>query len=149
MTYEQWDRIADAVIPALALAWLGLLGWQLAQRRWRWAASHVVLLVLVLATAYGWMGVDNRLGIWAAFGLDYSTHTAVSAALSLAIVVMLPRMRWLMVGVFTLYCVLMLYQRYHSVLDMASTLAVVAPFLWLALTAQRASNASLDHFVTQ
>ncbi len=69
-------------------------------------------LAFLLLIVYGLMFLDNRLHIWSRFSLDYSTHTAVALALVAFLAINRPN------------------QRYHTVLDIAVTGAVVAFPIW-------------------
>ncbi len=137
MSYEQLDRIADAYIPALALIWLIACIATGRARGWQAGVARLLLGVLALVLVYGVAWLDERGALWPRFGLDYSTHTAVAAAVIVAITTAARRLRWLLALSFVGYCLLMLYQRYHTLGDIASTLAVLAVPLWgLALILQ-------------
>jgi hypothetical protein len=77
--------------------------------------------------AYGWRGLDSRTQIWPALGLDYSTHSAVTFALVTRLSVASRPLRLPAAVSLVVYYGLMLYQRYHSIADILSTLAIVAP----------------------
>ena len=125
MTFAQLDRIADAVVPLLAL---GVVVGAL----WRWrAAAWAFLLRATLATILvqqsaklvqktGWLGHDFP-----------STHFAV--ALCLATFLALLGRRWILLafGIVAAYGALMLYQRYHTPLEMAGAL-YAPPVAWFA-----------------
>src|SRR5690606_6806076 len=90
-----------------------------------------LFFVGLLLVSYGLMFLDNALGIWPAVGLDYSTHTAVALTLVLSLCG-LARPFWkLLASSFVLYALLMLYQKYHTVPDILSTMV---PILLAALT---------------
>lgn len=74
-----------------------------------------------LALAYGIMFIDNVYNIWSRWGLDYSTHTAVSLVLVTYLSLLVPRWLLLWQLSFFSYCGLMLYQKYHTVADILST----------------------------
>lgn len=123
-SYQTLDAIADAYVPALALLWLLLVLVALLARRWQAALMRVGLGAATLAIAYGLMWLDGVLGAWAAAGLDYSTHAAVAFAL-VSVAGAASRRLVLPAAIsLVLYAGLMLYQRYHSVADIVSTLIV-------------------------
>lgn len=137
-SYETLDTIADAYTPLLALAALVLLMSPLFAQRWQVLRVRISRLGAGALVAYGLMFLDNRLVIWPALGLDYSTHTAVALVLVMFLAAHSRKARlpgWL--SLFA-YLLLMLYQRYHTVGDIASTLAVagllylpvVSPLHW-------------------
>jgi hypothetical protein len=120
-SYETLDLIADAYIPLLAILSLSLIVISLFKSRWQVAGLQILALVFVLLIAYGLMFLDNRFQIWPAFGLDYSTHTAVSLSLVVFLSFNKPNRIIIWVGSFIAYLLLMLYQRYHTFSDIAVT----------------------------
>lgn len=130
MDYETLDKIADAYTPLLLAIFLIGVGVQLKQSwpNYLRAARYIFRFLLLIAFSYGLMFVDNSVGIWLAIGLDYSTHTAIALALVICLVEIFPRFRWLSIGSLLLYMGLMLYQQYHSLLDIVSTGVIVLLF---------------------
>lgn len=142
-SYENLDRIADAYNPILAAAWLLLLGRAVLVRGWRTGLVHAGLGVGALLIAYGCMWLDDAYRLWPGFGLDYSTHTAVAFALGVTLFTMYRPGRAAVVLSLAGYFLLMLYQRYHSAGDIASTLLVLAtPIYALAYASHRATGGS-------
>lgn len=133
LSYEILDAIADAYNPLLGVISLALIAAPLFSRRWRATGIRGLHLTVGLVIAYGLMFLDNALGIWPRFGLDYSTHTAVACVLAVFLAVHAPRLVWLWIGSLVAYLVLMLYQGYHVPLDVATTAVVVAAPLILIL----------------
>ena len=86
---------------------------------------------LLVGSAYGLMAIDRVLGIWADWGGDYSTHTAVAAALTLQIWGVNLKRQILLIAGLGLYLSLMKALGYHTWIDLFSTLAVLAPGFWL------------------
>ena len=131
-TYEIIDTICDAVNPILALISIGFMIQFSIKKEFRKLAISLVFFILCVVLVYGLMLLDNRLHIWPKFSSDYSTHTAVCLALCIAIYVY--SQRWIFVSIiFLLYCILMLIQKYHTILDIVSTAFVVGfPLLLLA-----------------
>jgi small-conductance mechanosensitive channel len=80
------------------------------------------------------MFIDNMVGIWPSFGLDYSTHTAVSLSIALSLCVLVLKARTIMACTFLMYMLLMLYQEYHTALDIVTTMA---PMLFVAAISHR------------
>jgi hypothetical protein len=134
MSYELLDRIADAYVPALGLVWLIACLVDFRRKGWRAGGARLLLGLLGLALVYGVAWLDARGALWARFGLDYSTHTAVAAAMIAAAATAASRLRWPLGLSFAAYGVLMLYQRYHTLGDIVSTLTILAvPLCGLAL----------------
>lgn len=127
-TYEILDAIADSYNPLLFIGYVIFAGvyWR---RGDRLAAVKGFAGILV---AYALMFTDNALHIWASLGLDYSTHSAVALAL---VGFHLHKRPWsspAAMGLFTsllLYYALMVYQQYHTVMDILTTAIIVGPLV--------------------
>ncbi|WP_374402986.1 hypothetical protein [Niveibacterium sp.] len=134
LDYETLDAIADAYTPLLGGLWLLLAVSPLPRGQWRLAALRIALGLTTLVVCYGLMFADKALGIWPALGLDYSTHSAVAIAAVGILGTLLPRLRPTWIASLLAYFALMLYQRYHSLADIATTAAVIAPpVVWLCM----------------
>lgn len=147
MTYEQLDFIADCYIPLLLILFLAQVG----RRMYcHWPERGAVVfacgyLVGLLVIVYGVMLLDNLVQLWPRMGLDYSTHTSVALVLVIGLSLVLPLMwRWFALSLLA-YAGLMLYQQYHSVMDMVSTGAVIgmlAALLYKLAAIRVAANVS-------
>jgi hypothetical protein len=133
MDYESWDRIADAVNPTVGVITLALA---LAVRRAgnppHWAQLLLTLACVTLVYALGW--VDAQLKLWPAVGLDYSSHTGVHVAIVASLWMIDRRFGIAGVVIALLYAALMVYQKYHTILDIASTALAVVPLavgIWI------------------
>jgi hypothetical protein len=143
-TYEILDWIADLVNPVLGIVAL-TLPWLRRPARVRQNALIDALTLAAVAIAYCGQALDAAFHTWPRMGLDYSTHTAVFVASASSVWQHGRGWRLAAIGVGTGYAALMLLQKYHSLLDIASTAAAVLPpiaLLWLA--AQRLMPATLD-----
>ncbi len=132
--YETLDTIADAYIPVLALYSVFVIAISAMRSRWRTAALRLLTILIFAAVAYGFMFIDSWLGLWPAFGLDYSTHTAVSLVLVIFLSVTNKKLAVFWLVSFIAYVLLMLYQRYHTLADIVSTAVVVIVPTWLITT---------------
>jgi len=133
MSCETLDAIADVYTPLLLILLLNGLGVKL-YRCWpnyREPVLHFGFLILLLIVSYGGMFIDQALSLWPDFGLDYSTHTAVALSLVFALCVLAPRRTKWIAGSMCAYAALMVYQQYHSVLDIVSTASVISLFALL------------------
>jgi len=135
MSYETLDTIADSYIPVLLVLFVAGLAFKIYQSRtnFRTAITHIGFLSGLLVMSYGLMFFDNAVHLWPALGLDYSTHTAVALSLVFALCVSFPSQCKVFVISILLYALLMLYQRYHSILDIISTSVVIGFFSFLLL----------------
>jgi hypothetical protein len=94
----------------------------------KFAAATLIATTLIV---YGLMFLDNKFKLWEMFGSDFSTHTATALRLTIYIYfqthfLLLKRS---VCAVFLLYCALMVYQQYHTPLDIVSTAMVVIVLL--------------------
>ncbi|HHS99970.1 MAG TPA: hypothetical protein ENK73_03850 [Thiomicrospira sp.] len=132
LTYQQWDLIADSYIPVLATFTLVLLLQQSKQPGTKYGLINLFHLVLSIVFIYLMMFIDQTFELWPSFGLDYSTHTAL--ALVFVIFIGLNNVKCCIASCLSMfmYAGLMIYQEYHSVLDILTTALVVVPVVyWL------------------
>ncbi len=132
LTYEQLDFIADLYIPIIAIMSFCFLVNLVRVAGLLNAVTQLGLLGGGVAYIYGLMFVDRYFLIWSSLALDYSTHTAL--ALVFVVFLALKGVRLMIFSVLSMlfYAGLMVYQDYHSVLDIVSTGLVVTPVLvWL------------------
>jgi hypothetical protein len=132
-SYETLDAIADSYNPSLALVALALIAAALCRARWRLAGARALAFAMVASVGYGLMFLERHLHLWSAVGLDYSTHTAVSLGLVIFLSFNAPRLAVAWIGSFVGYVLLMLYQRYHTISDIAATSAVAGVPVGLAI----------------
>lgn len=132
-SYETLDAIADAYNPLLALISLLLIAARLFKAQWKPAGRGMAGFIAVALVAYGLMFLDRFLGIWPAFGLDYSTHTATSLGLVLLLSLEARKLATLWAVSLACYFILMVYQRYHTVSDIVTTTLAVGIPLGLIL----------------
>lgn len=131
------DPLADAVNPLLGLALFALAVRALQAGRRREGFGLPLTLLILLGVAYGLAYFDRTLGLFALFGLDFSTHGAVHLAAWAALLVWHPR-RWPWAFAVTLgYHWLMAAQGYHTAYDLLATAAVVGLPLTVLGTALR------------
>jgi hypothetical protein len=95
--------------------------------------------------AYGLMFLDRHLGIWPAFGLDYSTHTATALGLVILLSIEARKLAGVWSISFVCYVLLMLYQRYHTVADVVTTaVAVSFPLILILVYLHRSGRINID-----
>jgi hypothetical protein len=125
VTYEQWDAVADSVNPIMAIATLVLPFVVRSDcRGGRIAFYAAAVLSMVFMYALGW--VDQNLHIWDRVGLDYSTHSGFAAVLIVSIWLWVRSAGVTAAAIGLAYCALMLYQRYHTIADIVSTVVVIS-----------------------
>lgn len=137
MTYEQWDAIADSVNPIMAIVTLLLP----VLTRSTYSGGRLAFYVasaVSMATMYGLGWMDARWQIWASVGMDYSTHSGFAAVLVVSIWLWKRAAGVVATVIGAAYAVLMVYQRYHSIADIATTVAPITA-LTLGIHALRAA----------
>jgi hypothetical protein len=124
VTYEQWDAIADAVNPVMAIMTLMLPLLTRSTYAGRRIAFYTATAISMVAMyALGWL--DARLHVWAFGGMDYSTHSGFTAVLVASVWLWKRAAGVAAAAIGAAYAVLMLYQGYHSIADIVSTVAVI------------------------
>lgn len=129
LDYETLDSIADSYVPVLVVLSLASLSRTAILSRWRLLGIHTAAMSFGLLISYGLMFIDAQLQIWPIFGLDYSTHTAVSLAMVVFLNITAKKYWYVWAGSLVCYVLLMLYQGYHSSADIFTTAFVVGLFL--------------------
>lgn len=123
------DKIADGTNIFLAV-WLltvlvlGTKNKTLHAKAWL-AALLPIALVYVIKT------LDHKLHLWKSIGADYSTHSALAAALVIALCFLDRPRRAIAIAVFVVYEILIFLLGFHTLLDIGSTLLVVVPLILL------------------
>lgn len=112
------------IVWLLAVLIIGTKQKVLGARSWL-AALSTVALVYIAKT------VDGRLGIWKSLEWDYSTHSALAAALVISICVFSRSYRVFALAVFIAYELLIVLLGFHSIADILSTLLLIIPVSFL------------------
>jgi hypothetical protein len=128
--YEIIDAVCDSVSPILFFTAVGVGIATLHKKDYKKSGVIFGLLFGGLLFVYAILFLDVRIKIWESFGSDYSTHTAFVIATCIAISAGKRWAKWLL-GVFFLYVLAMLYQQYHSLLDIVTTTLVIGGPLML------------------
>ncbi len=127
MTYAQLDHIADAVNPLLGVAGVAGALWLLRARAQQFLLRALLATVVVQQSAklvqhLGWLGPKFP-----------STHFAVALCLATFLALLHRRLVPVAAAVIVAYGALMLWQHYHTPLEMAGALYAVP----LAVVAHR------------
>lgn len=131
-TFEKLDFIADSYNPMLLLFSLALVALTFKSEGTKLAGIKLGLLLVLTFLVYIFQLVDNYLNLWSSFGLDYSTHTAFSIAIVYFVLYNSRKTKIVIMFSFLGYLILMLYQKYHTVADILTTIAVISPFMYIA-----------------
>lgn len=128
--FEILDAIADIYNPSLFILYLffSVIYFRSGDK-----AAFIKGLAGILI-AYFLMFLDNHFAIWPAMSMDYSTHSAVAVALVIFHIHKRPSKSGGAIGfIVSLFCyfALMVYQKYRTVADIASTAIVVGLSIYL------------------
>ena len=129
LDYQTLDTIADAYTPLLAILSVAVIVGRAFHRRWKLAYLNFSLFLTEGIISYGLMYLDRAFQLWPSVGLDYSTHTAVALVLVVFLTLTLPRYALFWSVSLLCYLLLMLYQKYHSLSDIISTVFAVGILL--------------------
>lgn len=144
--YHTLDAVADAFNPATGLLSLGLIAHPALRRDWRAAGARAFAFAAMLAVVYTLLFVDRAWEPRAAFGVGYSTHTALAIAVTVFNAAHLRSLAALWIGLLLAYASLIVVQGYHGVADLVATGLVIAPVCvaaaWRAVRMQRRSTAA-------
>ncbi len=121
--YAALDAIADSFNPGLGLLAVAHLLLISVNRQWQRAGIYLATLLALTTVIYGLMAVDRNL-----FDFPYSTHSAFAVCFCTLHAAYMPRFKLLWTGLLVCYLGLILFQGYHSWLDIAVTLILVIPF---------------------
>ncbi|MBU2714158.1 hypothetical protein [Zooshikella harenae] len=138
MSYQQLDMIADSYIPILLL--ISLIGFikSFFYNGYLKTSYEALPFLIGIIFIYSLMYVDLKLEIWPMLSLDYSTHTALALVFVCGISFWGKRQLIGVVISMVLYCLLMMYQNYHTLLDILTTSVAVLPALvWLNMKLKR------------
>jgi len=143
LTYQQLDVLADSYIPVLLVICLICLVMESIKLGFKRKLNESCSLIIAIILVYMLMALDNHFRIWPSFGLDYSTHTA----LSLVFVIYLssksmPLLVFSLLS-FLFYVLLMLYQEYHTLADIISTSAILLLPFWVLLFRKHLTTAEI------
>ncbi|OBU24542.1 hypothetical protein C0Z01_08950 [Photobacterium kishitanii] len=130
MTFAQWAFIADLYTPIIVVVCIICM---LLSARYRKSVGLWQLGGVLLSTAFIYMVMflDNSLGLWPAFDLDYSTHTAIALVFIGYFMVYTPKLSVLMILSMVGYVALMMHQKYHTLADIMTTTICVMPIILL------------------
>ncbi|WP_434139486.1 hypothetical protein [Photobacterium leiognathi] len=129
MTYQQWALIADVYTPMIALACFISILRVMLKGSMQQGLIRLGLVILSTIFIYTMMFIDNILHIWPAFGLDYSTHTAIALVFVAYFIVYKSRLMYLMLISMFSYALIMVHLHYHTVADILTTTVFILPVL--------------------
>jgi len=135
--YQILDFVADSYNPIALAVLLAVIIKEYQITSKAKGMISAVSLLSGLFIVYGIQWIDKAFGIWSRFGLDYSTHTAFSICIITLSVSLRVRGREIILLSLAGYLLLMLYQGYHTLMDIAATGIVIFPLLIVLLLSGR------------
>lgn len=142
-TYEILDIIADSYNPVLFFFSVYYLITCLLTSRLE-GIIKLLLFSTLISTIYILQAIDNTTGLWASFQSDYSTHTAFALAITFFFVASHQKLAITIAFTFIACLCLMLYQQYHTLLDISSTIIIISPIMLLAVSITKLKLAKLN-----
>ena len=146
LSYQTLDNIADSYNPLLGLISF-FLAYKIGKSDNKIGKSdnkikiNFIYVFLYLIPAYTGMIFDKHFSLWDNHGLNYSTHTAVALALVLNLLGLKFKKgniyKFFIFISFFCYIELMIYQKYHTLLDIATTSFALLPFYGLIFIARK------------
>ncbi|MDE1465291.1 hypothetical protein [Spartinivicinus poritis] len=127
LSYEVLDFIADSYIPLVIIYALLLIGLVAINKGLKLALTYLLVLGAGIIPVYIIWYLDNRLQLWPTLELDYSTHTALALTVVVYLVIYKQKYVNYFVASLIAYGLLMLYQQYHTLLDIITTAVVILP----------------------
>lgn len=129
--FKAFDTLAD-------LSNVVLVGWLLAvllvgTKKGTLNGKNWLAVILAIALVYAVKTLDSKLHIWEQLSLNYSTHSAVAAAVVFSLCWLDKKRQALALIIFVAYEVLQMLLGFHSLLDILSTLVIILPLVWLCL----------------
>lgn len=139
MSYEQLDLIADTFIPILILIlfffWVRVFYTGLRSKNYRVFFAEFIFSLTLMVIVYLFLWFDTLFFLFHRVSLDYSTHTALSSVLSINLILLSSSKRLkniVLVGLVS-YFLLMLYQQYHTIMDIVITLVFLFPVILICV----------------
>lgn len=129
-SYELLDTIADTYTPLLLISYLvySIIYFRAGDR------SAYLKGFCGILIAYLVLLLDHATQIWHRFGMDYSTHSSVALALIIFHIHKRRLSTPVAISIMTsllAYYLLEVYQKYHSIADILSTITIVTPLILL------------------
>ncbi len=129
--YEKIDLIADGYIPILISYAFFSIYESFKINNKILVCNKIFRLFLLIVVVYIIQFVDSYYLLWNLYALDYSTHTAFSLAMVFFFLPASAKIKIIIIISFIAYLLLMLYQEYHTVADVLTTMAVLLPIMYL------------------
>jgi hypothetical protein len=127
LSHQTLKVVADSVNPILGILAIALpiMKWR---GQWRPSSMHIGVTLLTVAFTYLFRAVFDLERLWASWGLDFSTHTAICVVLVVALSSLHWKRAWIWCVILGAYAQLMVYQSYHTWVDIGTTAAVMFPY---------------------
>jgi len=138
-TFDKLGIIADAYNPALLIVLFFHIINAAYQKNWLKTELLLSSSILGIGFVYLVMFIDKKLSVWYGLGLDYSTHTALSVCLVFILIRITKQYSKTLIISLMTYFLLMLYQQYHSLMDILTTFVVILLMLSTAMHLRKRS----------
>lgn len=121
-TFEKLDLLADSVNPVLIILAIiiSIIKGIKQNKRIRVIKINIAYFIVSILAVYSIRSIDEKFELWSSFNLDYSTHQALALS-SICYLIKISGRLWIWLIIIIMYDSLMLYQGYHSILDITTT----------------------------
>jgi len=127
--YDKLDVIADSYIPIIFLYSIYKIIVYTIKSKSE-GAIKLIQLTTLISVVYIVQSIDNKYQIWLSYTHDYSTHTAFSLAIVYFYIYSDLKSKLIITASFLCYLLLMLYQKYHTITDILTTIAILSPAMY-------------------
>ena len=87
--------------------------------------------IISIAIAYLIKNIEGHNDIWANWGMNFSSHSALAIACCTAMAFIWQRRWWIFATFFIVYAIFMIIMQFHTLADILSTSAVIFPLCWI------------------
>jgi hypothetical protein len=148
LSHQTLKIVADSVNPSLGVLVLALpfAKWR---GEWKPPSMHIAVTVLTVTLTYLLRAVLGLEAVWASWGLDFSTHAAICSVLVVGLSSLDWRRSWIWCAILLAYAILMVYQSYHTWMDIGITSAAMLPSAIIRYWGDRWSTSALRSSAAQ
>jgi len=127
LSHQTLKVVADSVNPILGILAIArpIATWR---GQWHHPSMHIGVTSLTVALTYLFRAVFDLERLWASWQLDFSTHTSICVVLVIAVSSLDWKRAWIWCAILVAYAQLMVYQSYHTWVDIGTTTTVMVPF---------------------
>lgn len=121
---------SQGINPALLIALIvGLVVIWRQERSRFWPI--LIATALSISLTYLIKNVEGHNDVWANWGMDFSSHSALAIACCVALAFIWQHRWWIFSAIFIAYAIFMMIMQFHTLADILSTSAIIFPLCWI------------------